>query len=420
MSQEARLNQPETATVSAAAQGTGIFRNTPDGQELDLMEVTILLLQNKKTILKFIAAAVLLTAILVFFVMKPTYTAEAVFLPPQTPPGSGLAQFASQLGSMTALTALSGGLKSPGDIYIGILGSRTIADSLIKQFDLQKTYKTRRLSDTEKKLKRHSKFVAGKDTLVTISVEDHNPKRAADMANAYMSNLSEQNGRLALTLASQRRLFFEQQLVQEKDALANAEVELKKTEEQTGVISPSDQSRVAIGAIEQTRAQITAREIELSALKQSTTDQNPDVIRLQAEIDSLQQQLQNLQNGQEARQPGNINLPTAKVPELELEYVRKEREVKYHEVLFDLLAKQYEAARMDESREAPLLQVVDYAVIPDKRSGPPRTLLLIAGFFAGALVGSIWVLWKHFMNQLRKTPAGAARLHALHDAISRR
>lgn len=412
MSPGTTLNHPETASASAAVSLRSLFRETPEGKELDLLAAAMLLARAKKTILAITAAAGLITAFIVIVLIKPTYTAEAVFLPPQTSPGSGMAQLASQLGSMNALSALGGGLKSPGDIYVGILGSRTVADDLVKQFDLERVYGKRRLSDTEKKLKSRSKFVAWKDTLVTITVEDHNPKRAADIANAYLAELSAQNGRLALTGAAQRRLFFEQQLEREKDALADAEVALKRTQEKTGIISPGDQSRAAIGAIEQTHAEITAREVELSSLKQSTTDQNPDVIRIEAEIADLQEHLQKLQNGRETQQPGNVQPPMARVPELQLEYVRQAREVKYHEVLFDLLARQYEAAKLDESREAPLLQVVDYAVVPDKKSGPPRTLLTIAGLFAGFLIGCGWVLGRYFIDELKAAPGSAARLDA--------
>jgi capsule polysaccharide export protein KpsE/RkpR len=418
MSPSATLNQSETMPSSAALAPNGIFRETPEGKELDLMAVAILLLRGKRAILICAVSALLLTALIVFLLIRPTYTGKAMFDPPQTSPGAGLGQLANQLGSLNALSALGGsGLKSPGDIYVGILGSRTIADDLIKQFDLQQVYRKKKLSDAEEKLKDNSKFVAGKDTLVTISVEDHDPKRAADLANGYLADLRAQNGRLALTEASQRRLFFQQQLESEKNALADAEVDLKKTQEQTGIISPNDQSRAVIGAIEQTHAQITAREVELSSLQQSTTEQNPEVIRLQAQISNLRQQLQKLENGREEQQPGNVQFPTAKVPELELEYVRTYREVKYHELLFGLIAKQFEAARLEESHEAPVLQVIDYAVVPDKKSGPPRALLLIAGLFAGALIGSAWVLWKHFVRQLKATPGGSARFDALREAI---
>jgi tyrosine-protein kinase Etk/Wzc len=417
MPQETVIIHPETFT--RAESRTGVIDDASEEQGIDLLEVLTLVLRDKKTILKFMLVTVALTALFVFVVMKPMYTAEAVFIPPQSAPGSGMSQIASQLGSLGALGAL-GGLKNPGDIYLGILGSRTIADDLIKKFDLQKVYKIKRVSDTAKKLKSRSTFVAGKDTLITITVEDHDAKRAADLANGYLDALYKQNGRLALTEASQRRLFFEDQLVREKNDLADAEVELKKTEEQTGLISPTGQAEVEIDAIAQVRAQISSRQIQLSALQQAATDQNPDVIRLQTQIDGLQQQLQRLENDSAARGPGNVLPSTAKVPALALEYVRKEREVKYHEVLFALIAKQYEAARLDESKEAPLLQVIDRASVPDKRSGPPRLLLIICAIFLGAFLGTGWVVFREAVAKSQGDPVMAKRLEALRKAALQR
>ena len=291
MLRETVLNHTETATH---AQSTGVENQDASGEpEIDVLQIMTLLFREKKTILKFILVTAALAAVLVFVVMKPMYTAEAIFLPPQTAPGSGMSQLASQLGSLGAIGSFSG-LKSSGDIYVGILGSRTIADNLIRRFELQRVYKIAKLSDTEKKLKARSSFLAGKDTLITISVEDHDPKRAADLANAYLDALYEQNGRLALTEASQRRLFFEQQLEREKNALADAEVELKKTQEQTGLIAPLGQAQVEIDAIAQARAEISSRQVEMASLKQGATDENPAVVRLQTQISDLQQQLRRL------------------------------------------------------------------------------------------------------------------------------
>jgi uncharacterized protein involved in exopolysaccharide biosynthesis len=391
---------------------------TPDVEKgIDLMDLAILLMRGKRTILRFMLTAVGLTAIVVYLIMKPMYTAQAVFLPPQNAPGSGMSQLASQLGSLGAMGALSG-IKSPGEVYIGILGSQTVSDTLIKRFGLQQIYKTTKLSDAEKMLKNRSKFVAGKDTLITINVEDHDPRRAADIANGYLDSLHEQNGRLALTDSAQRRLFFQQQLEREKNALEDSEVELKKTQEQTGLIVPSGQTLAEIQASSEIRAQITSRQVELAALKQSATDQNPSVVRLQTEITGLEQQQQKLRNGTGLRQPGNMQLPTAKVPELALEYVRKQREVKYHETLFELIARQYESARLDESRDAPLLQVIDAASVPDKKSGPPRILLIIASCLLGALVGAAWVVLKSFIVSLERDPIKAQKLQALQQAAS--
>jgi capsule polysaccharide export protein KpsE/RkpR len=250
-----------------------------------------------------------------------------------------------------------------------------VADSVVRRFDLQSVYKTRLFSDTIKTLKSRSSFIVGKNSLITIDVDDHDPKRAADIANGYLDALREQNGRLALTEAAQRRLFFEQQLEKAKNGLADAEVELKKTQEQTGLIAPGGQAQVEIETTAQLRAQISSFQVELAAVRQGATEDNPQVVRLQSQIAGLQQQLQRMQNDSAEHQPGNTELPTAKVPGLALEYIRKQREVRYHEVLFDMIARQYETARLDESREAPVLQVVDRAVVPDRKSGPKRALL---------------------------------------------
>src|SRR5215469_2640236 len=369
---------------------------TPQVHETDLVQIFSLLIREKRVIWGFSLVLMAITAVIVFGVMRPMYTGEAAFLPPQAPPGSNMSQLAAQLSPMGAMSALSS-LKSPGDVYLGILGSRTVADSVIKRFDLQNVYGTKRYSDTVKKLAARSSFNSGKNTLITISVEDHDPKRAADMANAYMDVLREQNGRLALTDASQRRLFFEQQLEHEKNALEDAEVDLKKTEEKTGLIAPLGQAQVEIETAAQMRAEIASRQVELAAMKQGATDQNPAVIRLETQIADLQRQLERIENDKGRSHPGNLQPPAAKVPELALDYVRKQREVKYHETLFELIARQYENARLDESREAPVLQVIDNAVVPDRKSGPPRLLAVLASCVIGLIMGACWVLIQAYL-----------------------
>ncbi len=391
---------------SKAGLNAAIPQAASNEADIDPIEIVTVLLREKKTILQIM--------LVVYGLVKPWFTAQATFLPPQNAPGSGLSQLASQLGPLGAVGAL-GGLKSPGDAYIGILGSRTIADAMVEKFDLQKVYNAKKLSTAERILKANSTFLSGKDTLITIAVEDNDPKRAADLANGYLDFLREQNGKLALSESSQRRLFFEQQLELEKNKLADAEVELRRAEEKTGIIAPYSQAQVEIEADAETRAQIVSREVELASLRQVATDQNPAVARLQSEIAGLQQHLKQLQNDQK-HQSGSVQLPTAKVPELALEYVRKEREVKYHEVLFQLLARQFETARLDESREAPLLQVVDRAVVPDTKSGPRRTLLLLAAAILGIFLGSIWVLFRNAIGTMQQNPAKARQLDDLRQA----
>jgi capsule polysaccharide export protein KpsE/RkpR len=289
--------------------------------------------------------------------------------------------------------AALGGLRDPSLIYIGILGSRTVADDLIKKFDLAKVYKTKKLSQTERALKSRSKFVSGKDTIISIDVEDHDPQRAANLANAYLAALGQVNDRIAITEGSQKRLFFEKQLEKEKDALADAEVDLARSQEKTGMIQPVGQAQLQMETIAQTQAEIASREVQLAALSEGATDQNPEVIRLRTAIGGLRAQLQRLENASGPSSPGNIQVPTSKVPELGLIYLRKARDVKYHEALYELLLRQYEAAKLDEARSAPLVQVVDTAVVPDTKSGPARVLLTLLAALLGAVIGTVRVFF---------------------------
>ena len=383
---------------------------------MDVLALLVSLLRGKKTILRFVAAGVLLAAVAAFL-MKPVYTAEASFVPPSSNT-SGMAALAGQLGALGLGSGATGAIRI-GDVYAGILGSRTVADDLIVRFDLQKVYRVKPLSAAEAILKARSNFGIGlKDSIVTITVEDLDPQRARDIANGYLDELHTQNSRLALTEAAQRRLFFEQQLELEKNTLADAEVDLKKSEESSGFIAPVGQTAVEIQTVAQTRAEIAIREVQLAALRQGATDQNPEIVRLRSEIEDLQGQLNRLQASSGGNNSGLI--PTSKVPAIALDYIRKEREVKYHETLFDLIARQYEAARLDESHNAPILQVLDYAIIPDHKTGPHRLLILAAGALAGAMLGSFWVLARNSYLRLKENPKSAAKLATLREAASSR
>ncbi len=389
---------------------------TVDKDEVDVVDFLMLVLRGKGTILRFALSFMVLTALVVYVILKPTYTGEAVFLPPQSAPGSSMTQLASSMGAMGAMGALAG-LKNPGDVYAGILMSRTISDALVKKFDLQKVYKVKLASDASKVLANHTKVTVGKTSLVTIKVDDHDPRRAADLANGYLDELREQNTRLALSDAAQRRLFFQQQLEREKNALADAEVDLKTTQEKTGLIVPINQAQVQIEEMAQIRAQIASNQVELAALRQGATDQNPQVIRLQSQIEGLRHQLEQLQNNPGKPQPGSIEFSTVKAPTLTMEYIRKQREVRYHELLFELIAKQYETARIDESRESPVLQVVDRAAVPERKSGLSRTLTVLAAGMLGGVFGVLYLLLQRSIAKMKADPTTASKLDELNGLL---
>jgi capsule polysaccharide export protein KpsE/RkpR len=252
-------------------------------------------------------------------------------------------------------------------------------------------YQVEKESQAIKRLAAQTNFELGvRDGIVTIRVTDRDPQRARDLANAYMEELHSITDRLALSESAQRRLFFEQQLAREKDRLADAEVALKQVQEKTGLVAPAGQTQVGLTTIAQTRAAIASRQVQLAGLRFSATEQDPQVVQLHDEIAELQSQLAGLRKG--AGPSGSIDVPESNVPQVELEYVRQAREVKYHEALFDMISKQYEAARLDESHESPMLQVLDVATVPDSKSGPPKAIIIVAGFFLGLSLALLYIL----------------------------
>jgi uncharacterized protein involved in exopolysaccharide biosynthesis len=383
----------------------------PDG--LDLLEILVILSMARGRIAAFTMSAIILGAI-VSILVNPTFTATAVILPPQQ--GQSASSMLSQLGSLASL-ASGGPMKNPADLYVGILGSRTIEDNIIARFHLTDVYKTKTAEDGRKALKSHSRFLATNDGLIRILVDDHSAQRASDVANAYVDELNAMNSHLAITEAAQRRAFFDQELADEKTALRAAEEDLKQTAQKTGVIQLSGQTESMIRSIAQIRAQIASKEVQIQALQTFATDQNPELIREQQEAAALRDQLSKLE-----KDPGNANLGNpgfagGQIPAVSLEYARKFREVRYHETLFELLSKQFEAARIDEVKAAPLVQVVDRAIPPDKKTGPPRIILTLGVGALGLFLGGVVSLAAHTLRTLEQAPEYALKLAYLRSAL---
>jgi tyrosine-protein kinase Etk/Wzc len=371
----------------------------------------LLILLRARLRIAMITFISLLIGAAIAFSMKVTFTATATILPPQAPQSTAAALM-GQLGSLAGLGASGAGnlLKNPADIYVAMLESRTTGDRIIHQFNLQSLWKEEKLEDTRKALKKHAQFEAAKDGLIVITVKDPNPKLASDMANAFVQELYRMNSTLAVTEAGQRRIFFDQQLQKEKTALAVAENDLRTTQEKTGILELTGQSAMAVRTIAETGAELRSREVELEAMRSYATDQNPDFSRLQAQISALRQQLTALENNQKTMLPGDTQVPAGRVPEEGLEYVRKVREVKYHQTLFDLLSRQFEAARIDEAKSAPIIQVVDPAVPPDKKSGPPRMLITLGFGFIGFCVACFWAFYSQALVRMRQNQTSAGIL----------
>jgi tyrosine-protein kinase Etk/Wzc len=404
------------------AQETSVDRSQATPREFDILDLFLILAARKRLIFWFSVGGFVLGVLLVLMV-APTFTAKAVILPPQQDQSSGNA-FMGQFGALASMTGLGSslGIKNPVDLYLGMLQSQTVTDGIIKRFDLVHVYHPKRFSDLRNMVVKKAKFIAGKDGMISISVTDKDPRMAAAMANAFVDELYQLNNRLAIGGASQRRLFYEQQLAQEKDKLADSEVALAKTEEATGVIAPTGQTENIIRQVAQLQAEITAREVQLDALRTSSTEQNPDVVRLNSELTGLREQLRGLESGTSSTKhaPGDIFISTANVPQAGLEYIRKERDVKYHQFLFDLLARQYESARIDEAKAAPVIQVVDTAQVPDRRSAPTRAMWAIVGCFLGFFFTVSWVFASHIYHRVEADETHGRRLAVLRQELRRR
>jgi tyrosine-protein kinase Etk/Wzc len=386
------------------------------GIEFDLLDLLLVVAERKNTIILATVIGMFLFTGLVLL-MHPTFTAKAVVLPPQQ--GQSSAALVSQLGSLAALTGLgsSGAVKDPNDLYLGVLQSNTVQDGLIKRLDLMAAYKVKKLSDARRMLAGGSKFVSEKGGMISITVKDGDPHRAAQIANAYVDELHDINSRLIIGEASLRRNFFSQQLALEKDRLTDAEIALQETEETTGAISPAGQTGVVIGQVAALNSQIISREVQLDALRTSSTDQNPEVIRINSEIQSLRNQLRALESVQKGRKPGDISLTSRSLPQDQVAILRRQREVQYHTLIFDLIARQFEAARLDEAKASPLIQVLDPAEPPDRKSGPFRALWTIAGGVLGFLFGCSRVIAYYVHSRVIADEGSAQRLAQFRRAL---
>lgn len=379
-------------------------------RKIDLLDLFIILAKHKKKILGYpFLVAVLVSGITLL--MPDIYTATTRILPPQQQQSSAAAMI-GQLGAITGMAGSTIGLKNPNDLYVGILKSRSVADKLIDRFKLQDLYKEDTLVETRMALEDVSFFNAGKDGIITIEVDDENPNFAAEMANAYVEELSNLNQNLAVTEAAQRRLFFQQQLKYVKDELSNAEFALKQTQEKTGVLQLDAQGKSLIEAVGTLRAQIAAKEVELGALRTFATEHNPDYLRILEELRGMRGQLSKLERGGD-----NYILPAGKLPEAGLETIRRMRELKYYESLYELLAKQYEIARVDEVKDASLIQVLDKAVPPDRKSKPKRALIVLLATVLAGVLTLVWVLLYEAQIRAEEEPEHAARLKALRRYI---
>ncbi|MGH9597904.1 MAG: GumC family protein, partial [Edaphobacter sp.] len=348
------VNQPEGSVraLNDAETGASPVFGGPEENEISLLDLLIVIVRSRWLIFK-VMIGFALAAVIVSLLLPIRYTASTSILPPQQGASAGaslMAQLGSGLGSVASLAGGSLGLKNPNDLQVAMLKSRTVEDAMVDRFHLKDLYHRKLESDARKKLEKVVDIDSGsKDGLIRISVTDGDPRRATDMANGYVEEFKRLSATLAVTEASQRRVFFERQLSQAKDNLAQAEEDLKRTEQKTGLVQLDAQTRATIQLIADLRAQVAAKEAQITAMRSFATGENPELQSAEQELAGLRAQEEKMGAASEGTM--NALVPKGNMQEAGIEYVRKLRDVKYYETIFDLLARQYEVAKVDEARE---------------------------------------------------------------------
>jgi uncharacterized protein involved in exopolysaccharide biosynthesis len=379
--------------------------------EINLIDYLIVMLKWKKLILGLTLSCIAISAI-ISFLMPKSYRAETRILPPQQNSAGMASQLLSQVGS--GLTGISGmlGLNSQTDLYVGMLQSRTILDSIITRFGLKNQYGDKTFEDARKTLTKKINVLAdAKSNLVVITVEDKEPQKAAEMANAFVEELRVMTKGLAVSEAAQRRLFFEEQLKGTKQALIKAEESVRGFQEKTGTLHVEEQVKAVIKNIAELRAEIAAKEVEIKVVKSYSKPSNPDLQKNETILNGMKTELAKLESKNGA---GNgPMMPTGRMPSVGTEYVRKLRDLKFNETLYELFLKQYEIAKLDEARDGAVIQVIDRAVTPEKKIKPKILSIIMISGLVSALFSVVTAFFLERREKIISDPENRERIEKL-------
>ncbi|MDR1379397.1 MAG: hypothetical protein LBJ36_10160 [Synergistaceae bacterium] len=367
------------------------------------IDYVYIFVKNTKKIVCCILCLWIISLVYIFFSPR-IYQAESRILPPSQG-GSAAMAMLSQLGG-GGLLGLTGS-STTGELLCGVLRSQTVVDKIIDQFDLMTIYKE------EYRIKMREKVTSSilratediKNRIVTVAVLDEDPERAARIANAFVAELKNAMQSLAIGEAAQRRLFFEQQMLTTHKTLGDAEDELQRYQEKSGLVAIEPQLEAMLTSIAALRAQVAAKEVELSALRTYARGGNPNLRRAESELSALRIELAKLEQQQEQKASENSTLSSLhEAPQLGLEYQRRLRDVKFATAMYELILKQLEAAKIDEAREAMVVQIIDPAIPPDYKFKPKRAQIIVIATLLGLCLGVLWALWANYLEVVKKDP----------------
>lgn len=369
--------------------------------QITLIDLLIVLAKHKLLILG-LPLVISIFAVVYSMTLDEVFTANTKILQPQAQ--SGTSAMLAQLGGLASLVGPAGGVKNPNDVYLAMLRSRTLADALTRRFNLLELWKidAKYPSMVYDELEKITKMSSGKDGIITISVEYKDPTFAAELANAFVDELLKFTGALAVTEGSQRLLFFERQFALAKSNLADAEVAARQALQSGGLLKVDEQGRAMIEATARLRAQITFKEVQIGAMRTFAADLNPDLQLAQREVESMKRELVKIEGTAGGKSPASA------VTGQGGESLRLLRELKYREAIYEFLAKQYELTKIDEAKDASVIQVLDKAIIPDHRSGPKRKMIVLVSVFVAFLTAIFWAVVTELMAKAMTTPRQVA------------
>jgi uncharacterized protein involved in exopolysaccharide biosynthesis len=355
------------------------------------------LLWGHRKFIARMAAMGLLAATLIAFLIPPRFKSTARLMPPDQGPGNGMAMMAalaSKAGSLGSLGSELLGLKTTGDLFIGILQSRTVQDDLIEKFNLRKVYGDQRWEDARKELASRTELSQDrKSEIITIAVTDRSPERAQQMAKEYISSLNNVVINLNTSSAHRERVFLEERLHQVQNDLESAEKSFSQFASNNAAIDIEAQGKAMISASATLEGELIAAQTELEGLKQIFTDNNVRVRETQARVNELTHQLQKL-GGKPASTSvsGPTPYPTIRqLPILGVTYEDLYRRMKVEDAVFQTLTQQYEAAKVEEAKETPSVKVLDPPQLPEKKSFPPRSVIMFIGMLLTVAAGIAWL-----------------------------
>lgn len=376
--------------------------------EIDLKSLFRILSRHARLIFGITAVSAAV-AVVISLLLPVYYKAETKIFPPQEKGGNLAAQLLGQAGGLIGLAGGVSGVKTQGELFVEMMRSRTVLDRVVDRFELLKLYGKQYRQDARQKLL--GSITAREDRksgIIVLTVEDKDPKRAADMTNAFVEELKSLAGGLGISEAGQRRMFFEEQIRHTKESLARAEEEVKGFQQRTGMFQVDAQARAIIEGIARLRAGIAAKEVEAKVMRSFATAQNPDLQRVEEEIRALRAELEKVETSK--GQGSDPLMPSGRIPEMGTEYLRKLRQLKYNETLYELLAKQYELAKLEEARNAIVIQVIDRAVPPERKYRPRRALIVSMATVTGFILAVLMVFLNEVYLKKPEKPSGGERI----------